>query len=314
MKILILTEAGTTIGRGHLSRSLGIRDGFENIDIVCYKEGNFETPKDIKIYDWHKNSVEDLAKSYEKVIVDSYLMGEKKNKEIGSLFSKVAVIDDYNRMKYEADLIINPNIYGDKLDYSNQTAKILGGKKYIILRDDIIEYKKSKHIGFAKTLLITVGGTDNHNLLPKLVEAFSEEFIKVHVLAGGKKEELEKEFTNDSLIFHSHVDSKKMAELYSISDLAITAGGVTMSELSFSGVPFVAIETSQDQGNNMKAYQEMGMIEKVLKAEDENLIANLKEQIEKLKDEKTRQDLSLKGQVLVSPKGAGNIVEAVSEI
>ena len=158
MKTLILTEAGSKIGRGHLSRSLGLSDGFENIDIVCFKSGDLNISNKVEIFDWHNNSLKDLSSKYKKVIIDSYLMTKEKNKEIKELFDKVVVIDDYNRIKYEADLIINPNIYGDKLDYSNQTAKVVGGKDYIILRDDLIENKKSKIIAFAKNILITVGG------------------------------------------------------------------------------------------------------------------------------------------------------------
>lgn len=310
-KILILTEAGENIGLGHLSRALGMSDGFENIDILCYVKGELELPKNIENFNWHENSLAPFAKDHGTVVFDSYLVSKVKEREIKDLFKKVVAIDDCNRTVYDADLIINPNIYGDKIDYSNQKAKTVGGKNYIILRDDLIENKKPKVIGFAKNLLITVGGNDDKNILEKLIEGFQEEFIKIFVLAGSSYEKLSELYSDTNVEILKRQTPKELAELYGRSDIAITAAGVTMSELAFSGVPFVAIKTGNDQRRNIEAFKNAGMISRVLKAEDRDLIPLLKEEIERLKDEAVRKDLSFKGQCLIPAKGAGNILDEI---
>ena len=148
-KLTILTEAGRNIGFGHYSRCKAIIENLtpHNIKkeflVNCIKDKIFD--REIKYIDWIKK-IESINPSEKNhiILIDSYLADEKIYSLLKSRFKKVIALDDYNRIVYDVNLIINPNVCYNNIDYSNQKTKIKGGKSYVILRKEFREISKKK--------------------------------------------------------------------------------------------------------------------------------------------------------------------------
>ena len=131
-KILIVTEAGKKIGFGHYIRCSALRDQLESIGIVTVmyvfaKDYNLEDKKVIK-ENWIQNlEVLNEYKSCDLVLIDSYLSDFNVYQKIKNTFNVVVAIDDYNRISYPVNCIINPNLSYKGLEYRNQTASAIGG-------------------------------------------------------------------------------------------------------------------------------------------------------------------------------------------
>lgn len=289
-KILILADSSEKIGRGHQSRAEAMSSGFLSADVVLGQG------------DWHTKNID--TKKYFALIVDSYLMDEECEKFLRSSFDRFCVIDDYNRKKYSADLIINPNIYAQELDYSNQTAPVLGGRDYVALRAYFTKNKKSKHVDGNDLLVVNVRGAklDYKKILSKISPMFKE----VVCITNGD------DF--DNVRFCSDLDEKQIFELFSKASVAITSAGVSMNELAFIGTPFVCIQTAKNQELNIQAFHKAGAISHVLTPNDEDLENKIHAQIIALGDIELRKKTSLILQTLIHPHGVKNIAKAVLDL
>lgn len=308
-KVLILTEAGE-MGFGHLSRTQAIKEEFDDAKLLCAKFGEFDI--DEEIFNWHEGNVE--VEDFDTVLVDSYLMSSEKETELRAKFKHFVVLDDYNRKKYRADLVVNPNIYGDNLDYSNQSGKAVGGKEYVTIRTSIMKNKKPKPITFLKNLLITLGGNPDFELLSTIVNEFKDDFVKTTVLLSNSdlKKRVQSKFPDIKVV--NNLDGKKLAKLFSSTDLAITAGGVTMNELAFCGVSFIGVETQENQKSNIEAFTKEEILNTHLISTDTDLMEKLRLEVDRLKDEELRKKLSFKSQILVNGKGAREIVREIEDL
>src|SRR5688572_24619188 len=123
-KLLILSEAGDKIGYGHYSRCFAIRSYFiENgVDVDFFLDvkgsGSFSY-QDVSIVDW-LSQIETINAhgEYTHLLIDSYLAPVTIFEILEPKFEKIIMLDDYHRIDHGPDLIINPNIFGDKVRYN----------------------------------------------------------------------------------------------------------------------------------------------------------------------------------------------------
>ena len=147
-KLLILTEAGKNIGLGHYTRCSALYDAIEDNGDEAYimvflNDFNIKNDKLIKA-NWLQDLEQALAhQDCDTVIVDSYLAQEDVYIKLSSNFKTVIAIDDYNRLQYCATALINPNVFFDDINYSNQTIKCIGGKNYVILRKEFRQQRRA---------------------------------------------------------------------------------------------------------------------------------------------------------------------------
>ena len=60
------------------------------------------------------------------------------------LVKYVLVFDDFDRIIYPVDLIVNPSVMGPQ--YLMQVAQVISGSDWVVLRREIIEHKKKENI------------------------------------------------------------------------------------------------------------------------------------------------------------------------
>jgi len=306
MKILILTEGGEKIGFGHITRCIALCEAFEekciNPELLFNGENSiidFLKRKNFKIYDWIKNKEKlfrNIAKS-DFIVIDSYLAEKSIYDKISEVTSgKILMIDDYNRIDYPKGILVNPSIYGDKLNYSKKNDIIyLFGKDYIILRKVFWNVPEKIINKKVKNVLITFGGMNNYDLANKIGDYLKEKFnIKIYIVN----------------VKNNKLTAKEMLNLMLESDVCISGGGQTTYELARVGVPSIGICLAENQKFNLMGWKSLGFMENLCwDYEDESLIEKIYNSFNSLLSYQKRKKLNEIGRSYVDGQGAKNIIK-----
>ena len=317
--VLMLSEAGEGIGYGHFTRCLAIQQYLNQHHMPCtmllYVNGkcadlNFSY---IVNTNWHHASVglKGYSKRFNTVIIDSYLASENRLAYIRSLFRYVIAIDDYNRLVYPADLILNLNTFFEDMDYRNQQGQTLGGQPYIPLRPAFIS-NLQKHTVKQQvhSVLITLGGNDYRKLAPDLIRSLNNAYpdFQLHMIAGsnGYKEVLSRNMTGQHHIY-GFLEVDSVVSLMLNADIVISAAGQTLHELAYLGVPTIAICVADDQRFNMKSYIHNRFLLESLYWDDTGLMDRIIGVLSIMQEKTLRQRLSENGKTIVDGKGLERI-------
>lgn len=184
-----------------------------------------------------------LVDSY--YVTDEYLEGLRR-------FGVVVLMDDIGKKKYSADAVINYNVTADPESYNRHyvgtDTKLLLGSAYVPVREQFLD-KHYQVRSQARTILITAGGGDSENVAGRLLEELFDERLEYHLVAGRFNPHYEtlKRMENRHKNIHLHCNVTDMAELMAAADIAVTAGGSTIYELAFLGVPFICFSCAENQ-------------------------------------------------------------------
>ena len=322
MKVYILTEGGSNIGFGHITRMLSIYQAFKlkgisskliiNGDtslLSLVKETNFE------IFNWvkdRKKLVEEI-KNADIAIIDSYLADITLYNEVSKIVEIPVYYDDNNRIEYPCGIVINGNIYAKDLNFpKKECIEYLLGLEYLPLRKEFWYIPEKKIKEKIENIMVTFGGDDVRNMTPKILKVLSKHFpTKKKKIIIGKGFNNIKEIENiadknTELIYYP--DTEKIKQIMLNSDLAISAGGQTLYELARIGVPTIAISVAENQNNNIKSLIKINFLTESITWSDKYLDKKILEQIEKLKNKAIRKKISKLGRLLVDGKGSIRIV------
>lgn len=317
-KILILTEAGKDIGLGHYTRCSALYDAIEAEGDQAYMMVflNDFCLEDERLIG--KNWLQDLQQilaygDCETVIVDSYLAQENVYSNISSTFKKVIAIDDYNRLQYRVTAVINPNVFFDDIDYTNQKVKCIGGKDFVILRK---EFRQQPRHVFVKDsideILITMGGTDFRNILPVVAKAsLATQAESITIVTSGVND-LNIEDNRFSILPLQNVSG--IYNLMQNADLVISACGQTLHELASLGKSTIGICLDVDQEPNQKFYFEKGFLPLPINWSDENLISKIQTAITLYQPVEKRRSIALEAPSLIDKFGVNNIVSTIKNL
>lgn len=266
------------------------------------------------------------------ILVDSYYVTENYLAKLHQC-TRVAYIDDVDAFIYPVDLLVNYNIYAEKMGYFKRyndaglDTEFLLGCSYVPLRDEFcnIEFKSISRIcKQEKTdnkkikILVTSGGADVCNITGHLLEKLKDidwfNKTEFHVILGRfnqyKQEIYEKWINCPNVYLHENV--KDMSEYMSICDAAVTAGGSTIYELCACGLPSVMYTVADNQLGIAHEFDSRGLVPWCGDARYnidiciENIIRNLQTLI---KDYKFLKKKSEKLQILVDGHGSERIAE-----
>ena len=308
---VILTEAGGTVGYGHLMRCLAIAN-VTDAELYVHADGDYPKKNCSKEYNWrtYLDGLIDSHPASSSILVDSYLADRKIYERLSQYFNYVSVLDDYNRLEYPVDLIINPGI---KLpDYSSQVAKVVGGNKYIILRKEIVQQQKKYDYHHYQNVLVTFGGCDNGNLYDWLVPLLGNHPFSLITVVTGNDENgslLATKYNSSLIKWCGQVDAQHMGELMYQADICISAGGQTLHELAYIGVPSICIKTGEDQKNNIEGYIKAGFIQESLSLKTIDLSQRVQHLLNVCGNAALRKLIAKNGKAIVDGKGVGRIVD-----
>ena len=276
MNILIRADSSSFIGTGHIMRDLVLAKQYKVGNIIFAVrelEGSIDYKIDEEGYNkliLQTNDFEELDKiikelNIDMLVIDHYDINydfEKRLKEENKNL-KIFVFDDTYE-KHFCDILLNHNISADEKKYGNLVPKnceLKCGSKYTLLRDEFLEAKKQKNSikkdKKNKTIFIAMGGADHSNVnidILKVVNKVRKKNIKINIVSTNANENLEKlkDYCKNKKWINLHINSKQIAKLMIKSDFAIVTPSVTVNEVCYLELPFIAIKTANNQKDMYK--------------------------------------------------------------
>ena len=282
--ILFRANSSSTIGTGHIMRDLVLAEQFKDVKIIFATQdlpGNINhkiEERNYVIEIINSNDLEELVdviKNHliDMIVIDNYEINyafEKALKEITGV--TVFVIDDTYEKHY-CDILLNHNVYGDSSKYKGlvpEKCEVRCGSSYTLLRNEFIKEKQKgrQSIDNAKQLnaFISMGGSDHTNISIKILEVlkkFSNIYSHVVTTTSNKNlNELEKYVSSQKNIA-LHINSNSIAQLMNNSNFAIVSPSVTINEILYLEIPFIAIKTAENQKYMYKFIKKLNL--KILK-------------------------------------------------
>lgn len=336
----IRTDANDKIAMGHLMRCMSIARQLKNknMDVVFILSEDYASSLIRKNgfrficfknqYDEKEQETERLIEliSREKIdrlLIDSYEVTYAYMETLRKV-CKIIYIDDLNRFRYPADMIINYTYGVDVTFYSSkgyQDEKFLLGSNYVPLRP---EFAKSR-IKIQKDIFavfLSTGGTDEFNVIIHMLKRLQQSKFKnvtKNVITGKfykYTEELESMCQQDHTICKYH-DIQDICTVMRKSDLAISAGGTTVSELCACGVPIICLSIADNQYAGIKAYADAGILFYAgdIRNNQKSVLDYIMRTAEILKDDYAlRESMAVRAKKVIDGKGASRIADAVASL
>ena len=323
MKIGVLTEGGDRYGFGHLSRCAALIQAFQHLmpDVTAEflikgsrQAGKFMRafPHRFSIVEWTKQpgSALRLARECQIILIDSYTASAPVFTRLRAQSAALTVaVDDYRRLDYDADAVINPSVYGQRLKFKGgKLTRYFLGKEFIILRRPfwkILKHPVRKNVSH---ILITFGATDQRRLIWRAINELRKmeprfRFTVVSPHAAGRE--------SAQVRWMGSVNAKRFLDLIRASDLCIAGCGQTLNELARCGLPTIGIGFTEDQRMNFNAWRRSGFLKFGFWRSEPRLLSRITQAVSRLSARSFRSILSCRGQKLVDGQGALRIAEAL---
>lgn len=343
----IRADGNNKIGLGHIMRCLTIakalkKQGEDAVFILAdahcrdlVAENGFRYCILNSKYDVMEDEAEQLISvikehGIKKLLLDSYFVTslylQELRREVTTFY-----LDDVNAFEYPVDAVINYNVFADAKQYPYALApdaekgcnagktSLLAGPCYAPVREEFgICYKGAA--AEVKDIFLSLGGSDAFNLSAKIVTSLRKKLdCNIHVVCGPfniYKEELRALAKGESGVY-VHENVKEMWLLMQQCDLAISAAGSTMYELSVAGLPVVTFSFVENQRKIAEGFDREGAgisVGHYQPETEEEFMERLIYCVNTLvNDKKMREELSDRAVALVDGKGAGRIAKAVIE-
>lgn len=259
MNIAIKADGGKNIGLGHIMRTLvlaNILSKNNNVFYICNLGEEFELGRQ-KVMESGYTIINNFDVGGDTLITDSYYVDKKYFQTAKNYYKYLVYIDDLNLFYHSVDLLINQNINANELNY--EEPHLLLGTKYTIIREEFKNCPPKLIKEKVTDVLITMGGADPHNLTIKLLEELNQLNFNFHVVVGNafsNKEILCKSKYNNV----SFYENANMKSLMDICDIAISACGSTLYELSACGVPSLGIVVAKNQEKVAEKFNKLGLV------------------------------------------------------
>jgi UDP-2,4-diacetamido-2,4,6-trideoxy-beta-L-altropyranose hydrolase len=192
------------------------------------------------------------------VALDGYQFDDEFQLAVKKTGARLLAVDDYGHAAfYYADWVLNQNISANEMLYSQRLpeTQLLLGTQFVLLRREFLQYCKWKRpiSNIGRKVLVTLGGSDSENITQKIIEVLASLKLEVRVVVGGGNPNLKtltlaiSRARNSVADIRLNVNPPDMPAMMAWADFAISAGGTTVWELAFMGLPSFLLVTAENQ-------------------------------------------------------------------
>lgn len=253
-------------------------------------------------------------KKIKKLIIDSYYATGKYLNVVDN-WTKILYIDDLNRKDLQVNTILSYPVYADenfyKKYYLEDKVKLLIGADYTPLRrvfKDVPDKKIRKNI---ERVLILSGGSDPYDTIKQCINVLIENNIReIYAIYGrysDRVDTIKNTYKNEQRV-HVYESVDNIEKYMQEADLCISASGTTLYELCACGTPTLSYILADNQIDNALGFDKKGIIPCLGDVRKENIANRISEELEKMKSEVNRKDLSEKMKSVVDGQGCRRIV------
>ena len=331
---LFRCDGGPDIGLGHVMRCRALAAAFIARGWNCWFAMTAETaaldgePEPIIVPSGLEGAsavaTAIATRNIECLVVDHYRLDASFETAARGPAKIVVAIDDLANRRHECDMIVDSNPGRTAADYAGLAAadtRLLLGAHYVLLGRQFAARRPTQAKPAPmrpQRLLITLGGADPENFSACVLAALrhtgniAEQVLLVIGPANPHRDRLIIEAAEIGV--ECVIDPTDLADWMSESDMAVTAGGVTCSELICLGVPVVVLLTADNQRAIGRAVDEAGAGIVLDGAQGKNP-RNIAAAMAKLAtDQALRRRMASRGRALVDGRGAERVAAAVIEL
>lgn len=335
--VLFRVDAGPDIGLGHLQRCLSLAEALAQRGIMAHFVirgtgiiHNRIGELGLRITEVPPNCTPEIDLRFtldcleqdgaHVAVVDSRNVGCQYLWELRRAGHFVVSIDDFAEVLFPTHLVVNGNFGAEELTYRSATGDtyFLLGTRYVMLRREFWDVPRRAARENVNTILLTLGGEDRQNLMPRLLKSLdviAEDFSVIAIVGPffDNHEEVEKAGRHSGRPVRFVYEPRSVRDLMLSADMAISGGGQTLYELACVGCPTVALQVAADQQQHLRALVHGGVVRLAEYNGDGELIEVRGAVSSLLKDSEARAVISTTGQRLVDGQGALRVAQAIIE-
>ena len=323
LKIIILTNGNHKIGMGHIYRSLNLVSTLnkEKYEIIFLTNNKFSKniiskKNNCKYYrKLNSKNMTTFLKSFSPdIVILDKLSETKSNIQFLQTFCPIIAIDYTGKNKNQINYGINILYHKTGIQKNS-----ISNFNNAILNNDFLKKKKSIIGKQVKSIIVLQGGSDTYCFTPKIVKALSEinKDFKITIVLGpsfkcwSKLKNVLKNSNKSIQIFH---DVKNISTLMYNSDLAITAGGNTLLELAYLGIPSIVVCAEKFEIETAKLMEKknfginLGFGQNLPISKIQSCLITM------IDDYKLRKKMNTNGPLLVDGKGNQRILKYIESI
>ena len=269
MNIAFRVDGSKKLGLGHVKRCIVIAKKLQKKNISCifitqFKEiEKFLQSEGFIVFIIKKKNEsaqihQFLEKEYcTKLVIDSKSKSLEKLLKTIDQKIKIILIDNFHCSNY-ADLLIISSVKNPKKHYPQNS--IVGTEYLLHGIKDLPKSTKSKN----KSILITMGGSDNYNITSKIIDSFlknTNDFNLTIVLGKFYNDEknLLKIINNDKR-FNIIKNPTSLVPLMQKATIGIVTFGITVYEAAICRLPLFVISHSNENNLSAKLVEKYGWI------------------------------------------------------
>jgi UDP-2,4-diacetamido-2,4,6-trideoxy-beta-L-altropyranose hydrolase len=262
---------------------------------------------------------------FDWIVVDHYDLSEDWEVAVKPICSRLMVIDDLANRIHNCDLLLDQNYYKNSdrryQDLLPTHCVCLLGPNYVLLRQEFINAKKNLHLrtGDVRRVLVFFGGSDPTNETKKILIALKQmdlDRIEVDIVVGSANphRHVIRNMCNEIKGVNYYCDVSNMAELILRADIGIGAGGSSIWERCYLGLPSITSVVAFNQLKTTEDVASLGAIDYLGSAEmlgPENYTAAF---LKLIVNPAYLKSMSTVGVNLVSGVGTSAVVDVMRKI
>lgn len=292
MRVLIRADASSVIGSGHVMRCMtlarALRRQGATVGFVS-REGDGDLHGWIAAQGFGVHALADTLDEAEDaacsmailadngpvawMVLDHYGLGVHWESRVGPRAGRLLVIDDSPRRPHVCDVLLDPNwSEGGEVRWQGLVpadCRALCGPRFALLREEFFTARDSLRVrdGRVRRILVSFGGADREgaarlavDALVSLTEAGRLDGVTVDVVAGAANPHREalREAVARLPDGAFAVSADNMAERMAMADLALGAGGGTIWERCYLGLPALVVTIADNQREATEAVARFG--------------------------------------------------------
>jgi UDP-2,4-diacetamido-2,4,6-trideoxy-beta-L-altropyranose hydrolase len=310
MRTAILTNAGKSIGLGHLGRCMALAQAVESIHNVKPIFLGLDSISSSWVGERDFPVSKEVSGIWDLLIADLGEIPAGEEESLKNLAAEILMIHDVGGANASCDWILNGSIYAQEISYAKSSARgLLLGPRFQPLRKEFWYSTKLTCSNQVEDVVIILGGSNVEAALAFILRMAGEALptANLHVVTGPHVKIPQ---VGSRVI--QHQSPFNIRSLIESCDLAISAGGQGLYELAFCGVPVIAIPIANNQIPNVMAFSLAGAAISVGQPSDANFDVELKRAIISLaEDLELRISLGEAGRKLVDGQGALRAIRAI---
>lgn len=327
-KIYIRADMNEVIATGHIMRCLSVADAAREMG----KEAVFITADEKPVtmlrsrgYEpvilgtrWNdmegelKTLISLIGKEgITKLLVDSYRVTKEYLAKLEE-YTEVFYLDDLDAFEYPVSNVICYANYYDKLSYANykRETKFYLGTAYMPVRKAFQNCKSKIIKERIERIMILSGGSDNYHMIENIAEMFLDDRnLQADIICGAFYPDFQglKDKFREYPHLHFHQNVSNLEEYMENADLAISAGGTTLYELSAKGTPSISYAFADNQLKNVEQFDEEDVIPYAGDVRKDDVYGNIYGLYKKCQDPAVRKQYSERMQTVIDGGGAARI-------